>query len=167
MQRPLLACVLLFACGGSEGESSATQACLWDAKPRVWFGLVEHDVFSPLEDGEELELRTSPQGGFGLLVHIETTGLGPDEEHAVNIQIDTFLDDTDVGGFVLSGAKLACDGAQPGRFGAMLLTLDQEAYVTMEDVLVLEGERLDLQARVTDDAGTSAETTASVTIAVP
>jgi len=126
------------------------------ADPVARAGFVVDDALEPFADGELLEAIQSPQGGFGSVFHIEAEGIGPEGEHLVDIEIEARLDDTIVGRYRIEDAPLDCDEPGPGRWGAVLLTLDQERFVVPEDLEPLAGEDIVLALELTDEEGESA-----------
>ena len=154
---------LSLGCTAGETLDTRSGECFVDAPPEVRVGRFDNQSFSTLEDEAAVETMASPQGGFGIILYMETEGLSSEPEHEVGIEIDTLLGGERMGGFVLDGAPLRCEGEAPGFFGGMLITFDQERYVTPEDLGELDGELIDVVVRVTDEDD-QAETTTTIRV---
>lgn len=163
MRRLALAICLSAGCTAGDTPDTRSGACFVDAPPEVRVGRYDDQSFSTLEDEAAIETLASPQGGFGILLYMETEGLSAEPDHEVEIEIDTLLGGERMGGFFLERAPLRCEGEAPGFFGGMLITFDQERYVTPEDLSELDGELIDVVAHVADDDD-HAETTTSIRV---
>jgi hypothetical protein len=153
--RALLSCAALsLACAGTEPGSA--RACEAQADPAARAGRLVEDALEPFAPGDFMEVVESPQGGFGSVFHIEAQGIAPDGDHLVDVEIEARLDDTIVGRYRIRDAPLDCREPGPGRWGAVLLTLDQERFVQPQDLELLEGEDVVLALELTDDEGESA-----------
>jgi hypothetical protein len=161
----LLLCV--GACGGSLADTGPRGACLVDAEPEVRFGRAVDDEFVELDDRETLEAFASPQGGFGVLLDLQTEGVGTGPEHQVLVELEGELEGESIAVYVLDGAPLMCDEDGPGHWGTMLLTLDQDRFQTLDDLAGLADRDVHLRADVTDEAGNVASGERTIHIRTP
>lgn len=163
-----LAGLLLLSCGcaGPSLDEDGGE-CFADAEPAVKVGRIEDDTFEALSDGDVLAPFASPQGGFGVLLALETKGVGVPPEHTVTVDIAAELGGTDgerIALYHLADAPLMCDGPEPGLWGTLLLTLDQERFVTPTDLDALAEHDVVLEFGVVDETDERAEGTQRIRI---
>jgi hypothetical protein len=162
----LLAC----ACEGRPDVDGEPGECFIDAAPAVRVGRVNDDGFQEFDDGESLAPFASPQGGFGLLLDLETQGIGVEPDHAVTVDIVAELDAAGgerVALYHLADAPLMCDGTAPGRWGTLLLTLDQQRFVSPADFAQISERDVVLSVEIEDDAETLARGARTVHVQAP
>jgi len=165
---PFVAVLLLSACGrGADDTSStggSTDACADDQRtPSLTLGTGAGSVFEALSDGDPVSLAIAPQGGFGVSVRAQSTGLltGP-----VDVLLDTEIDGSNVGNYLNQGVNLYCQDSGEGLLWGLVVGFDSAVYQTNDDLLSLDGQSVDLVVSVTDAAGASAQTQVSVLVAV-
>lgn len=163
----LLLCACACACGGPLEDTEPRSTCLVDAEPDIRFGRDLGDGFVELDDREAIEAFASPQGGFGVLLDLQTRGVGSGPDHRVLVEIVGELDGESIADYRLDGAPLMCDEEGPGRWGTMLLTLDQDRFQTLDDLEDLADRDVRLQAELADEAGNVAWGERTVHIRTP
>lgn len=150
MRALVLAPVLLGACA----EPEPAGRCGAAHPPSARFGSWAHDEFTAFEALDPIAPIASPQGGFGVLTHLETRGLAADGVD-FDVTAVTAVGDP-LGAFILTDTSLSCPDDGAGRFGPALVTFDQARYVVPEDLDALVGEEIELSGTVTDPRGEKA-----------
>lgn len=140
--------------------------CAAQADPVVLLGQGVGGAFEPLEDGQVVGLDVAPQGGFGVTVLIQTTGLFASDDAISTAQLDVEIGGAPAGSFLLDPAPLLClPDNTGGRISVgTVVGLDPNVYSTNNDLVALDGMEATLDVTVTDEAGHSATTRKLVTI---
>ncbi len=165
--RLLCAVVLIVSqVAACDGDDPASDPCASGADAAIVLGKGVGGAFTPYEDGESVQLDVAPQGGFGVTVVISTEALAAGGDNLVDIQMDVEVDGSTAGAFLLEDAALLCEPSVGGRFDGAVVGFDPNQYSSFDDLLDLNGQRVDLVVSVTDADGASATARQSVTLDV-
>ncbi len=168
----MLTALILFACdGGTTTTDSATtgpfDGCSTDAAQNVQLGHLVGTAFTPFQTDEEVQLESAPQGGVGVSVSIRTAGLKTGAP--VDVLLEPWWNGARQGSFVSEGVTLYCteelSGDLWGVVNGSVVGFDPDLYATDEQLVVLDGEIVDLLVGVTDEEGTYTEGHIDVVIA--
>lgn len=151
---------------GCDGNPEPADPCRSGSDPEVLLGKGVGGAFTPYEDGEAVGLSVAPQGGFGVTVVIKTDALAAGEGAIADILMDVEVDGVNDGSFLLEGAALLCAAGEGGRYDGAVVGFDPDKYSTNDDLLGLDGQRVELVVTVTDTEGLSATARQAVTLNV-
>jgi hypothetical protein len=138
-------------CGvDSEGDSDTdTEPTCNAADPiTVVIGKGEGETFTPFEPGEAVGLDVAPQGGFGVAVRVQTTGLQTDG--LVSVMLRTEISGEPSGEFLHNGVNLYCQESGHGLVWGVVVGFDPYVFETSDDLLSLDGQTVDLVLEITD-----------------
>ena len=151
----LLVSPLLTGCPG--------RACESDATPEIILGQGASSAFEPFADGQEVPLTFAPQGGMGISVRALTTGLSTEQD--VELILSTEIGGEQTGLFETTGI-FTCQEDGHGLLWGQVVGFDADLYPDIDDLLTLDGERVDVVITATDDRGRTAEGRATITLMV-
>jgi hypothetical protein len=147
--------------------SSCDDACRPSGGPSIELGQGVGGAFVPLEDLQLVGLESAPQGGFGVKTLIATRGLLAGDEDLASVQLDVLIDGSLAGTFLLDQTQLLCRGASEGGLVSDVVAgFDEDLYSSLDELLQLDQQVVDLDVTVTDSEGNSAATIHSVIINV-
>jgi len=124
------------------------------AEPTLTIGHGLAGDFIPYSEGEVVTLATAPQGGFGVPVRAQTTGLhcGTDDQPNAPIQVwlDTYIDGEVSASFLNETAVIYCQDDGTGLVWDLVVGFDQEAYSTVDELISLHGQEVELWVEAID-----------------
>ena len=130
------------------------------AEPSLTIGHGLAGDFIPYADGEVVTLATAPQGGFGVPVRAQTTALYCGDEDQPNapiaVLLDTWIEDDLSASFLNDTAVIYCQDDGTGLVWDLVVGFDQDEYRTVESLISLHGQLVDLHVEATDTDGVSA-----------
>lgn len=150
-----VAMLLGLALLGCDDEASPTvDPCGHGAAPLVELGQGVGGQFTPLEAGQTVGLAVAPQGGFGVTVLARTEGLTASDDTLVSVRLETLIDGAVTGSFLLEEAPAFCQSdGQGGLITGIVVGFDPVVYASNDDLLELDGQRVELRVTVTDPDG--------------
>ena len=157
MRWTLLTMLLAMACSKDPNNDSATDAgpsCKGNGPKNVTIGQGSGSAFYPLESGAAVGLDMAPQGGFGVSVRAETTGLKADD--LVDVNLITEIAGEQTGEFLNEGVQLYCQESGNGLLWGVVVGFDPDVFATNDDLLELNGEEVELILEITDSRGETA-----------
>ncbi|MDP6931826.1 MAG: hypothetical protein QGG40_02875 [Myxococcota bacterium] len=156
--------LMMLACQGGGDDTGPGYDCAGSGDPTLTIGQGQGSTFVELETGDTVGLDVAPQGGFGVPIRAQTTGLVADE--AVDVLLVTEIDGVEVGSFLNQGTNLYCQDDQTGLLWGVVVGFDADVYQTNEDLLELNGQSVDLVVTAYDTDGDEAEGRVTVTVEV-
>ncbi len=123
-------------------------------------------AFEEYADGEGVALSIAPQGGFGISIVLQTSGIAASDDARVDVNMATEIAGDETGDFLLEGAPLLCrsDGAG-GSISGLVVGFDPDEFRSNDDLLALDGESVDLVV-VIHEEGQDTESRKTVTVQV-
>jgi hypothetical protein len=146
-------------------DEPGTDPCTHDLKRALLIGAGVGGAFVQFVDGQDVALRPAPQGGFGVDIVVTTVGLNAGLGKEAALLLETLIDGEEVGVFENGAQPLDC-ADEGGRINAIVVGFDPNRYSSNDDLLSLEGERVELRVTVTDDSGRTVTNSQFVTIRV-
>jgi hypothetical protein len=147
-----------------ETDGTVVEGCEGGGDITVALGKGAGDEFVEFEENEEVELQIASQGGFGVGVRLLTSGLVGDE--AVDVLLETELQDSVSGSYLAEGARLYCQGDGVGLLWGVTVGLDPDEFSDPDDLLALDGDSVTLSVEVTDINGSVGVGSTTVTMRV-
>ena len=156
MRWTLLIALLTLACTKEPSDDSDPEAsgCNGGGTKSVTIGQGSGSAFYPIETGAGVGLDIAPQGGFGVSVRAETTGLKADD--LVDVNLITEIAGEQTGEFLNEGVQLYCQESGHGLLWGVVVGFDPEVFATNDDLLELNGEEVDLILEITDSRSKTA-----------
>ena len=165
----------MLSCGGG-GDTGDLDACLGGGEASLVIGYGVGGEFNPYVDGALVGLEVAPQGGFGVPVRLQTTGLrvranasdtaNPEAPYAsVNVVLDTYIDGTLSASFLNDTAVAYCQADGTGLMWDLVVGFDAEKY-TNENLIDLHGTVASLVVEAIDADGVAASNSVSVQISL-
>lgn len=162
MQKILIVAMAVFTWGcpsnkdGTQDDTETTGPnCDGSGSSSVIIGTGAGADFYPLEDGDAVGLDVAPQGGFGVSIRAQTTGLKANE--IVDVNLITELDGVQSGQFLNEGVQLYCQDDGTGLLWGVVVGFDADLFATNDDLLALNGKEAVLIVQVTDIDGETSE----------
>lgn len=145
-------------CGGG-GDSSLT------------IGYGSGGSFSAYQAGSEVGISPAPQGGFGVWVRAQTSGIKSIQAdgtlHATSsVLLETYIDDELVGSFLNETVEVYCQDDGHGLLWDVAVGFDPAQYSTNEDLISLNDQETKLLVRAIDEDGNEAEGIVDVIISL-
>ena len=164
MRWTLLTALLALACTKDPSDDSDADGsgCGGGGAKSVTIGQGSGSAFYALEAGEGVGLDIAPQGGFGVSVRAETTGLKADD--LVDVNLITEIAGEQTGDFLNQGVQLYCQESGRGLLWGVVVGFDPDVFATNDDLLELNGEEVDLILEITDSRNVMA--TGRVTVKI-
>ena len=137
----LLTMLLAMACSKDPNNDSATDAgpsCKGNGPKNVTIGQGSGSAFYPLESGAAVGLDIAPQGGFGVSVRAETTGLKADD--LVDVNLITELAGEQTGEFLNEGVQLYCQESGNGLLWGVVVGFDRFQFPNIDDLINFDRE---------------------------
>ncbi|MCB9760932.1 MAG: hypothetical protein H6739_13925 [Alphaproteobacteria bacterium] len=146
--------LVLLAPGCGEKEYTVDELCAGEGPVEMTLGPGTGDGFTPFVEGEEVDIAIAPQGGYGIEVRASTLGLLTNRR--VQVTVSSYWGDETTGTFLWGAQPLYCmeDGA--GLMWGVVVPFDPELFPTVEDLAVLDGERVTLELVAVDEEGDQA-----------
>jgi hypothetical protein len=156
---------IAFGCSSDREETGLTvdELCKGQGPTEVRIGTGAGSQFTPLNNGDVATLEVAPQGGFGVAIRASTSGMRADD--VVEIRLDTELDGALSDSFT-NDVQLFCQDDGTGLLTNVVVGLDREVYKTLDDLIPLNGQEVDLVVVVTDSRGESVDGRVTVEIKV-
>ena len=156
---------IALGCSGDGKDTGLTveELCEGQGPQEVRIGTGAGSQFTPLNDGDVATLEVAPQGGFGVAIRASTSGMRADE--VIQVRLDTELDGALSDSFT-NDVQLFCQDDGTGLLTNVVVGLDREIYKTLDDLIPLNGQDVDLIVAVTDSRGESVEGRVTVEIQV-
>lgn len=146
----LLAPVLLMSCG--EKEYTPEELCAGEGPTSLILGGGSGEDFVPFEAGEETYITIAPQGGYGVTIRAQTTGLLTNAP--AELVLSSYVDGELTGTFDWGQIPLYCQSETGnGLLWGAVVPFDPEIFPTEEDLEVLDGETVLLVVEATGYAG--------------
>ncbi len=171
MMTSTLLLLLAAGCTGADPkqqEDTASEAdpCAAGPDPALTIGFPLTGEFTPIEDGAVVGLEAAPQGGFGVSVSAQTTGLASAPDGVlIDALVETFLDGELSASFLAEEVSLYCQGDGTSLFWGVVVGFDSSEY-NSANLTDLDGKIADLRVVATDSEGNSAEGELSVELNV-
>lgn len=166
MPRPALwmlpAVLTMLSC---EREYTVEELCAGEGPSELVLGHGSGAEFAPFADGEDVTITLAPQGGYGVTVRART--LGALANAPVTLVMSSSWEGEPTGSFDWGQIPLYCQEDGHGLFFGAVVPLDPERFPTVEDLAVLEGERVTLEATITDARGVVVSGQAEVVLHLP
>ena len=140
-----------------------------EAEPSLVIGHGVAGGFTPYEDGEQAGILSAPQGGFGVPVRAQTTGLYCGDEETPNADIAVLLE-TQIDGqvsasFLNDTAVIYCQDDGTGLVWDLVVGFSKDDYGS-DNLVDLDGQVVDLIVEATDVDGVTAGSQVTVEILV-
>lgn len=148
--------LLLLVIAGCDSAEPDPDPCTDDFEAAIEIGHGVSGAFERFEPDQEVDLVSAPQGGFGVQVRVRTEGLEAGETALVTLLLETVIEGEVVGSFENPDQALTCTDTGGLVFG-VVVGFDSDTYRTNDDLLGLDGQRVDLRVTVTDRVGTSVQ----------
>ncbi len=157
----LVLCLLSVMHAGCEPDGG----CASGDAPTVTLGHLVNDAFARLADGEDVDIIMAPQGGYGVAVDAQTTGLFANQESRSTIHVVTEVDGASAGEFVLYQQSIVCDG-EHGIASGIVVGIDPNRYGSSDALQVLDGVLATLVVDIVDQHDTRGHGEQQVTLQV-
>ena len=122
----------------------------------------------PYSEGEVVTLATAPQGGFGVPVRAQTTKLYCGDDDSPNapvaVLLETIIDGELSAAFLNDTAVIYCQDDGTGLVWDLVVGFDSAEYSTVESLISLHGQSVDLYLEATDVEGVLASNWLNVEI---
>jgi hypothetical protein len=158
VQKILLISMTVFTWGcpsskniGEDDTQTTGPSCDGTGSPSVIIGTGAGADFYPLEDGDSVGLDVAPQGGFGVSIRAQTTGLKAND--IVDVNLITEVHGVQSGQFLNEGVQLYCQEDGTGLLWGVVVGFDSELFATNDDLLALNGQEAVLVVEITDADG--------------
>jgi len=148
---------LLLAC-----EYTPEQLCAGKGPTSLELGSREAETFEPFAEGDEAEIMTPPQGGYGLGFRARTLGLVTN--NVVDLDMETTVSGESLGQFVAEDWFVYCQEDGSGLLWGTATPIDEALFPDDEDLAELDGEEAVMSVTATDSQGDTASGTATVTM---
>ena len=134
---------LMMACSNKGTDTGAinniVNGCDSSGEKSVTIGTGAGSDFNPLMDGDSVSLVVAPQGGFGVSVRAQTTGLKADD--IVDVLLVTEIDGVQSGDFLNQGVQLYCqEESGNGLLWGVVVGFDPDTFTSNDDLLALNGD---------------------------
>jgi len=120
--------------------------------------------FTEMEDDSVVGVATAPQGGLGVFVSAQTTGLIAD--NPVDVLLEVEVDGALQGSYLSEGTQLYCQTDGTGLLWGVAVGFDPKIYQTTTDLLDLDGQQIELLVSATDADGDTASDRITVELAL-
>lgn len=154
---------------GCKDAQDTGMGCEPAGEPSLVVGSGLAGDFYPFEQGQTVGLTSAPQGGFGVGVRAQVTGLVVDEGDGnapLPVLMETDLDGTLSDSFTNTGATAYCQDDGSGLVWDLVVGFDRETYKSADDLIGLQGAQATLRIQATDVDGTTATGEVDVVIEV-
>ena len=148
----LRALLLLSTLLGCDSEEADPDPCTHDFDPAIAIGYGVGGAFEVFTRDQEVGLVIAPQGGFGVDVLVRTEGLAAGDTTLVTLLLEHLIDGEVVGRFENPNQALTCTDEGGLVFG-VVVGFDPDDYRTNDDLLRLDGQRVELRVTVTEPDG--------------
>ncbi len=158
---------VLSACTGVDGTDSGfteDELCAGAGENTVQIGVSAGNVFTPFEANQEVVLSPAPQGGSGVPVTIQTSGLLTESE--VSVELITEFNGEETGTHLAEAEYLFCQDGGSGILRGTVVGFDPVRWPNLSDLLEFDDQVIDLVVTVTDSESESATVRLPVTIQV-
>jgi hypothetical protein len=142
---------------GCDDAPAPVDRCTHEAAAAVTLGQGVGGSFDTITPEQTVGLAVAPQGGFGVTVLARTEGLFAGDETLVRVRLETLIDDEVTGSFLIDAQPSYCQGdGTGGLITGIVVGFDSAVYRSNNDLLALDGQRVQLRVTVTDADGVSA-----------
>ncbi|MGB0638593.1 MAG: hypothetical protein ACPGTU_04625 [Myxococcota bacterium] len=147
---------MMIACSSKENDTGQTKnvgpSCDGGGTTSVEIGTGAGAEFNPLSDGDTVSLVVAPQGGFGVSVRAQTSGLKADD--LVDVLLVTEIDGVQSGEYLNESVQLYCqEDSGNGLLWGVVVGFDPDTFASNDDLLALNGVAVDLVVTVYDANG--------------
>jgi hypothetical protein len=149
---------LAFGCsakGADTGDGDSTSPnCAGTGDKSVAIGTGAGAEFNVLSDGDTAGLVVAPQGGFGVSIRAQTSGLKADD--LVDVLLVTEIDGVQSGEYLNQDVQLYCqEDSGKGLLWGVVVGFDPDTFTSNDDLLALDGQEVDLVVTIQDADGDS------------
>jgi hypothetical protein len=139
--------------GADTGQAkNAGVDCDGGGSQSVEIGTGAGSEFNALSDGDTVSLVVAPQGGFGVSVRAQTTGLKADD--LVDVLLVTEIDGVQSGDYLNESVQLYCqEDSGSGLLWGVVVGFDPDTFTSNDDLLALNGLAVDLVVTIYDANG--------------
>lgn len=118
--------------------------------------------FTPFEDGQEVEIITPPQGGFGVTFRARSLGLVAN--NFVDLDMRTEVGGEVIGEYLYEDMLVYCQEDGSGLMWGTATPIDHPDYQEAQDLEALVGQEARLVVEATDIDGDTAIAESTVTL---
>ncbi len=140
-----------------------------EAEPSLVIGHGVAGGFIPYEDGQEAGILSAPQGGFGVPVRAQTTGLYCGDEETPNapvaVLLETWIDGEVSASFLNDTAVIYCQEDGTGLVWDLVVGFSKDDYGS-SNLVDLDGVTVDLVVEATDEDGVTVGSEVTIQILV-
>ena len=142
----------LSACKGP--DPAPETLCDGSADASVVIGKGTGGLFEAFATDEAVGVQQAPQGGNGVSVQLETTGLVANA--AVDVTLEVEVEGVTEGSFLSEAVQLFCTDDGKGTLWGLVVGFDDAKYPTQASLLAFDDTAVDLVVTVVDEEGDAA-----------